>query len=330
MSTLRDLVTGSDSCVVSDGAGPSNAVASLADALLGRRAKQHAQLQEASAASTGTAAPLQRGPLTSALLQHPVAAAPWRVRPTWPRLRALPAAHRRRGGGGGAAGGAARRTGPGPRFFHPGGRGCLPQGGALAARGALCRPFVPRDGYHLPPAPAPCTAARGVRGAARRGAVPAGKFSRSVEVGVRSVEVGACGATAELRICLCRCCCCGGCLVAELPLLRLRPPLLRFGAASAAPSVALQAFIDGVKGRGPVPAVPAPAVPLNLAQQCRIRDRSTILARQLYADRGDAFADKQVGDAGVWWVACIRSPTTPVGLGSRQGPCWRCSAAHGA
>lgn len=50
MSGFRELVTGADGCSAGDGAGPSNAAASLADALLGRRAKQQAQLQEVKAA----------------------------------------------------------------------------------------------------------------------------------------------------------------------------------------------------------------------------------------------------------------------------------------
>lgn len=35
-------------------------------------------------------------------------------------------------------------------------------------------------------------------------------------------------------------------------------------------------------------------VELSVADQCRIRDRSTIMARQLYAERGEGFADGQV------------------------------------
>lgn len=46
MSGLRDFVTGSDACTPGDGAGPSNAASSLADALLGRRAKTQTQLGE--------------------------------------------------------------------------------------------------------------------------------------------------------------------------------------------------------------------------------------------------------------------------------------------
>lgn len=54
MAGLRDLVTGADSCSTGDGAGPSNAAASLADALLGRRSKQQAQLQEVGVGEAAT------------------------------------------------------------------------------------------------------------------------------------------------------------------------------------------------------------------------------------------------------------------------------------
>jgi hypothetical protein len=46
---LRGLVTGSDSCAPGDGgagAGPSNALGGLADAILGRPTKAHGRLQE--------------------------------------------------------------------------------------------------------------------------------------------------------------------------------------------------------------------------------------------------------------------------------------------
>ena len=33
---------------------------------------------------------------------------------------------------------------------------------------------------------------------------------------------------------------------------------------------------------------------LSVEDQCRIRDRSTIMARHIFMDRGDAFADEQV------------------------------------
>lgn len=40
--------------------------------------------------------------------------------------------------------------------------------------------------------------------------------------------------------------------------------------------------------------LPAAGVALTVADQCRVRDRSTIMARHLYADLGDEFADAQV------------------------------------
>jgi hypothetical protein len=47
--SLRELVTASDICTPSDGgAGPSNALGSLADTLLGRSAKQKERLSEVS------------------------------------------------------------------------------------------------------------------------------------------------------------------------------------------------------------------------------------------------------------------------------------------
>lgn len=48
MSGLRDLVTGSDMCSGSDGAGPSNAVGTLVNTLLGSASKTQEQLREVS------------------------------------------------------------------------------------------------------------------------------------------------------------------------------------------------------------------------------------------------------------------------------------------
>lgn len=56
----------------------------------------------------------------------------------------------------------------------------------------------------------------------------------------------------------------------------------------------LQAFVNSAKLHTrfhPLPSVP---MHLSTAEQCRIRDRSTIMARHLFADRGDAYADQQV------------------------------------
>lgn len=51
---LRDFVTGSDMCTPDEGAGPSNAAATLANTLLGRSAKDQERLREVRLASTCT------------------------------------------------------------------------------------------------------------------------------------------------------------------------------------------------------------------------------------------------------------------------------------
>lgn len=54
-----------------------------------------------------------------------------------------------------------------------------------------------------------------------------------------------------------------------------------------------QAFLhSGPGGFAPVSGLPIPPLPLDA--QCKIRDRCSIMARHMYADRGDAFADQQV------------------------------------
>lgn len=55
-----------------------------------------------------------------------------------------------------------------------------------------------------------------------------------------------------------------------------------------------QAFLDSARGPGAFHPAPAPPLALDVRDQARIRDRSTIMARHLFADRGDAFADEQV------------------------------------
>lgn len=46
MSGMRDFVTGSDMCTPSDGAGPSNAVGTLVNSLLGGASKTQEQLRD--------------------------------------------------------------------------------------------------------------------------------------------------------------------------------------------------------------------------------------------------------------------------------------------
>ncbi|KAI8464483.1 MAG: hypothetical protein J3K34DRAFT_454916 [Monoraphidium minutum] len=66
----------------------------------------------------------------------------------------------------------------------------------------------------------------------------------------------------------------------------------------APPGVAqnLRAFVSTASSRAAFPPQPGALPPgaLSVPDQCRIRDRSTILARQLYAEQGQGFADSQV------------------------------------
>ena len=58
--------------------------------------------------------------------------------------------------------------------------------------------------------------------------------------------------------------------------------------------VRVQAFVNSAKAHTHFRPLPSPPLHLSTAEQCRIRDRSTIMARHLYADRGDMYADDQV------------------------------------
>jgi peroxin-5 len=62
---VRDFVTGSDVCAPSDGAGPSNAMGSLVNTLLGSSSKTQEQLREVCARSvvSGRAAGASRAHL---------------------------------------------------------------------------------------------------------------------------------------------------------------------------------------------------------------------------------------------------------------------------
>jgi hypothetical protein len=73
-------------------------------------------------------------------------------------------------------------------------------------------------------------------------------------------------------------------------------------ASHQALSASLQSFIGTFRAAAPSPGVqlpPPPLLPLELSaglsivDRCRIRDRSTILARHMYADMGQGFADSQ-------------------------------------
>lgn len=56
----------------------------------------------------------------------------------------------------------------------------------------------------------------------------------------------------------------------------------------------MQAFVDSGKAGGEYHPRPSPPVDLPIGEQLRVRDRSTIFARHIYADRGASYADAQV------------------------------------
>ena len=63
------------------------------------------------------------------------------------------------------------------------------------------------------------------------------------------------------------------------------------------PPTTSQAFMGMARSQSHFSAGPLPpelASSLSLSDKCRIRDRSTIMARHMFADQGDRFADMQV------------------------------------
>ena len=73
----------------------------------------------------------------------------------------------------------------------------------------------------------------------------------------------------------------------------------------------LQAFLASAKIQGAFQPPPAPPLQLTQLDQCRIRDRSTIMARHLFAYRGDAYADEQACPALAAECMC-QHPSMPV------------------
>jgi len=79
-----------------------------------------------------------------------------------------------------------------------------------------------------------------------------------------------------------------------------------------------QAFLESAKARTAFQPLPLPAVRLSPAEQCRVRDRSTIMARQLFAERGDEFADAQARPppGSVVWLHVMVHETCAARVGS--------------
>lgn len=60
-------------------------------------------------------------------------------------------------------------------------------------------------------------------------------------------------------------------------------------------SLSMQSFVHSGQAQAEFQPMPLPQLRLSVEDQCRLRDRSTIMARQMYAIQGPEFADAQVG-----------------------------------
>ncbi len=58
--------------------------------------------------------------------------------------------------------------------------------------------------------------------------------------------------------------------------------------------LALQSFMASGRAQADFQPMPLPQLRLSVEDQCRLRDRSTIMARQMYATQGSDYADAQV------------------------------------
>ena len=56
----------------------------------------------------------------------------------------------------------------------------------------------------------------------------------------------------------------------------------------------LQSFMASGRAQADFQPMPLPQLRLTVEDQCRLRDRSTIMARQMYASQGSQYADAQV------------------------------------
>ncbi|GLC64505.1 hypothetical protein PLESTF_000173300 [Pleodorina starrii] len=233
MSSLRDLVAGSDMCTPSDGAGPSNALGGLVNTLLGGAGKTQEQLRELPGMGPGGAGPSAFAPPVHTPGELAMAGPSGLQVPGLgpPRMDTFAAESFLQGIHGGP-------------HHHPPPPGLQHLAGPAAAAAAAAAPAEWDAIFH--------------------GQRPAGPMA----------------------------------LMPPLPppmelLPRGPPPMLAphfqaFVRSALAPGAAAS-----VAAAGPLP--PELAAQLSVADKVRIRDRSTIIARHLYADQGDRFADLQVG-----------------------------------
>lgn len=228
--SLHELVTGSDMCSAGDGAGPSNAMASLANALLGGKGKQQEQLSELPGHGAGA------GPSSYAPVPMPTVADAAQHAVHGMQLPGLP-------GLPGAMAGPANSAGYLDEF--------LQELGNMPRQGQAMGPM------HMPQQPAEFAEFDQIFQQQRGMPHPGMPHPGMPHMGPMPSAV--------------------------LPLV----------------TQSFRAFLDSSKTRSVFHPhalqLPPEATMLRVEDQCRIRDRSSIMARHLFADQGDAFADEQVG-----------------------------------
>lgn len=96
------------------------------------------------------------------------------------------------------------------------------------------------------------------------------------------------------------CCCCSQPLRSWPSRAALHTaPCKAYSCRTAPCACRLQAFVDSSKAHAPFqPALAPPGLALSLADQRRVRDRGTIMARQLFAEQGTEFAGGRGAAAG--------------------------------
>ncbi len=73
------------------------------------------------------------------------------------------------------------------------------------------------------------------------------------------------------------------------------------------PCLCLQSFMASGRAQADFQPMPLPQLRLSVQDQCRLRDRSTIMARQMYATQGSDYADAQVHMQPATWPHSIHA-----------------------
>ncbi|GAX85689.1 hypothetical protein CEUSTIGMA_g13104.t1 [Chlamydomonas eustigma] len=229
MSLIRDIVTGSDTCTTSDGAGPSNAAGSLVNALLGGCSKTQESLREVPY--------IQPGAVHGSFITPAAAAAAAASHAQSFQVPFL-----------GTSSSLSQDTSSANMFMN----GIMHGGQAGAAqRGEWDSIFSGKALNELP---------------ASSGQLPNQIPDRTLGSSSGMFQSGP-----------------------STSLSRLFQAFVNVSRSSASSLAVLPALILPPEDQA------AAAAALSVVDRCRIRDRCTILARHMFADRGPEFADLQVG-----------------------------------